>query len=479
MARLSRRGDDLRVIYLDEFADTHGSAAEDLIDRVVTAYGDDSVQQLATLSMVVEGASNLLTKVIEWGRLASYLEQSTRYIYFDAKVQGQYKYFVPNLPENIRTKYCMGMDRIFDLYSEIVRGITAYVRRKYPEPTSPAERTAWIGATRAQACDAARPLLPVATKSTVGIVASAQAIEGLIRRLLSSNLHEAQDIGRMVLHEARKVIGPFLRRTDMPERGIAWINYTRDTRDAIETLVKQYLPQPDHTQAPVTLLNFWPTDEVALVPEMLFESSNHSLESLRTLVQRWQKNQVEEIFQAYIGNRLNRRHKPGRVLELAHYEFEVVGDYGTFRDLQRHRMVDGWEWQKISPNLGFDTPELVIEAGFESLFREGYRISSHLYNDLATFPLEAQYTTLLGHKMRYRFMMNARQAFHMLELRTSPQGHPGYRKICKEIHRLLAEVHPLIGKAMLFVNKSGDPELTRLEAERATQTKIQLQLERL
>ena len=173
---------------------------------------------------------------------------------------------------------------------------------------------------------------------------------------------------------------------------------------------------------------------------------------------------------------MNRRHKPGRALEEAHYKWEIVADYGTFRDLQRHRMVDDWEWQNLTTKYGYDVPDLIKEAGFEPQFRECFAISEKLWKTMKDAGLEeeAQYATLFGHKLRYHFMMNAREAFHLLELRTSPQGHPGYRKICQEMHRLLSEVHPRLGAAMKFVNQGGDPPLTRLDAERATQLKLKL-----
>ena len=477
MARLSRRGSDLREIYLDEFAAAGTDGAEGLIDRVVTAYGDDSVQQLITVATVVEGASNLLTKKIEWSRLASYLEQSTRYIYYDQKdAAGNYKYFTPrNLSEALAAEYRRALDDIFARYSEIVRGVTEHVRKKNPEPADKAERTAWLGATRAQACDAARPTLPVATKSTVGIVASSQAMEAMIRRLLADQLQESNDTGRLLLRESRKVIGAFLKRADLPERGLAWVMYLEETKKKLHELAQKYLPESssDFSQE-VRLVGFSPKDEMDLLPGMLFESSSLSEAELRREVASWPEDRKEEVFAAYVGDRLNRRHKPGRALEEAHYAWEVVADYGTFRDLQRHRIVDAWEWQDLTVKYGYDVPDLIKEAGFEPQFRECFAISEKLWGELrkAGFENEAQYATLLGHKLRYRFIINAREAFHLLELRTSPQGHPGYRKICQEMHRQLAEVHPRLGKAMKFVNQGGDPPLTRLEAERATQIKL-------
>ncbi len=479
MARLSRRGSDLREIYLDEFAAAGAEGADALIDRVVTGYGDDSVQQLITVATVVEGASNLLTKKIEWSRLASYLEQSTRYIFYDTKdADGNYRYFTPrNLTPELTASYKEALDRIFDLYSEIVRGLTDHVRKANPEPVDRTERTAWLGATRAQACDAARPTLPVATKSTVGIVCSSQAMEAMVRRLLADPLQESNETGKSLLREARKVIGAFLKRADLPERGLAWVVYLQETKKRMKELVKKYLPgESGDFSKEVTLEWAFPADELELVPGILFENSELSEAEIKTAVAAMSAEQKEEIFAAYMGDRRNRRHKPGRALEEAHYKWELVADYGTFRDLQRHRMVDDWEWQNLTTKYGYDVPALVIEAGFEKQFRECFSISEKFFNDMraAGFEEEAQYATLLGHKLRYHFIINARQAFHLLELRTSPQGHPGYRKICQEMHRQLSAVHPRLGKAMHYLNVNGDPALTRLEAERATQLKLKL-----
>jgi thymidylate synthase ThyX len=479
MARLSRRGSDLREIYLDEFADTGSEGAAGLIDRVVTSYGDDSVQQLITVATVVENASNLLTKKIEWGRLSSYLEQSTRYIFYDTKnAQGKYRYFTPrNLSAELTSTYNSSMDHLFDLYSEIVRGVTEHVRTKNPEPADRTERMTWLGATRAQACDVARPTLPVATMSTVGIVSSSQGLEGMVRRLLADPLEESNEAGRSLLRESRKVIGAFLKRADLPERGLAWIMYLQETEKKMKELAKKYLPgESNDFSKEVTLVSYSPKDELEIIPGMLFKPGTVSEVEEKAAIAKLSMEEKEEIFSGYMGNRMNRRHKPGRAIEEARYKWEVVADYGTFRDLQRHRIVDDWEWQNLTVKYGYDVPQLIVEAGFEAQFKECFTLSKKLYEEMmgAGLEEEAQYATLLGHKLRYHFIINAREAFHMLELRTSPQGHPGYRKICQEMHRQLSEVHPRLGNAMKFVNQDGDPALTRLDAERATQLKLKL-----
>jgi len=475
MARLSRRGDDMRITILDEFAGKLGKDAK-LLQRVITAYGDDSVQQLAGQHIVVENASNLLTKKLEWGRLAAYIEQSTRYIYFDKKDKNSnYRYHTPDyLPEKIRTQYCEIIDNIFDLYSEMVHKLAAYVENNSSRPKHERD-TALKGATRAQACDAIRPVLPVATTATVGIFASGQALESLIMHLLADDMSEARETGEQMLREARKVIPTFLERADKPDRGGAMVAYLADTKHAVQKLAKELLPEQHATpKDAVRLTDVWPRNELDLVADMLYEHSNLAVQELQAEVNTWPYDKKLQVFQAYMGERLNRRHRPGRALEKAHYSWDLLCDYGIFRDLQRHRMVDDLEWQLLTPRYGYEVPALVEEAGLADQFERCFDLSLKLYSLLqeAGYPLEAQYATLLGHRMRWKVTYNAREAFHLHELRTSPQGHPGYRKLVLEMHEKLSEIHPLLGEAMKFVNKDEDAELSRLAAERYTQFKL-------
>ncbi len=477
MARLSRRRDDMRITILDEFAGKVDKDAQ-LLHRVITAYGDDSVQQLGGIHLVVENASNLLTKKLEWGRMAAYLEQSTRYIYFDQKdIKGKYRYHTPDyLEPDLKQQYEQAMDSVFDLYSSMVRQLTEHVRNISGIPEEERD-IAWKGATRAQACDAVRAVLPVATKSTVGIFASGQALESLIMHLLSDDLPEAKATGQSLLEQGRKVIPMFLERADKPERGGAMIAYRANTASQVKELAKQHLPD-NHatgTTEAVTLVDFWPKNELLLVPDMLYEHSNLSLEQLQSEVNAWPYDRKLAVFKAYMGERLNRRHRPGRGIEKAHYSWDLVCDYGIFRDLQRHRMVDDMNWQLLTPSYGYEIPKLVEEAGLSEQFEACFDISLKLYSLLQQhgYQLEAQYATLLGHKMRWKVTYNAREAFHLHELRTTPQGHPGYRKLVLQMHEKLAEVHPLLAESMRFVNTDEDPKLTRLAAERYTQFKLQ------
>lgn len=480
MARLSRRGDDMRVTVLDEFAhamEKDSRKDEQLLHRVITAYGDDSVQQLVGIHLAVENSSNWLTKKLEWGRLASYLEQSTRYIYYDQKdATGKYKYHTPTHFDPATTKaYNQALDQIFDTYSLMVRRLTDHIREHSNVPENERDG-AWRSATKAQACDAVRPVLPVATVSTVGIFASGQALESLIMHLLADEMPEARATGQKLLDEARKIVPAFLERADKPERGGAMTAYRANTYQSVKHLADTLLPSNYTATAgePVTLTSVFPRNELDLVPDMLYEHSNLSLRDIEHAVDRLPYEQKTDIFNAYIGDRLNRRMRPGRALEKAHYSWDLVCDYGIFRDLQRHRMVDDMEWQALTPRFGFDVPQLIEDAGLTEEYESCFDMSLALYSLLQQngYALEAQYATLLGHKMRWKVTYNAREAFHLHELRTAPQGHPGYRKLVGAMHQKLAEVHPRLAEAMKFVNRDEDPELTRLAAERYTQYKL-------
>lgn len=457
MARLSRRRDDMRVTILDEFANAAGKDSQ-LLQQVITAYGDDSVQQLVGQHIVVEDASNLLAKKLEWGRLASYLEQPTRYTYFDQTDEnGKYKYFTPsNLKPEVKASYEDAMDAIFKVYSVLVRELTNHVRKNSNTPKDQQDN-AWMSTTRAQACDAIRLVLPVATKSTVGIFASGQALESLIMHLLSDDLPEAYETGQKILKEARKVTPEFLEQVDKPERGGATIAYGSETRESMKKITEQILPVHHAGKSkPVQLTDVWPRNELDVVPDMLYEFSNSSLQEIRDEVSGWTYDKKLSVFDKYIGKRLNRRHRPGRALEKIHYSFDLMCDYGIFRDLQRHRMVDDLEWQTLTPRYGYDTSTLVEEAGLTDLYEQCFDISLKLHSYLtqAGYTEEAQYATLLGHNMRWKVTYNAREAFHIHELRTSPQSHPGCRKLAQKMHEAVKNVHPNIAEAMKFVNQN-------------------------
>jgi thymidylate synthase ThyX len=298
----------------------------------------------------------------------------------------------------------------------------------------------------------------------------------MIMRLRSSESLEARQTGDKILEETRKIIPTFLERADKPERGGAVTAYMANTRETMTKLAKENLEESYSSDLhEVKLKHVYPRNELDALPHMLFEYSSLSIDEIEEQVSSWSISKKQEVFKSYMGERLNRRHKPGRAIEQLRYTWELICDYGIFRDLQRHRMVDDLEWQMLSPRYGFDIPDIAEQAGLGEMFEECFDLSAELYSNMqsAGYSYESQYATLLGHKMRWTITYNAREAFHFHELRTAPQGHPGYRKLVQKMHEKLQEKHPLVADSMIFVNSDEDPELTRLAAERATQYKLE------
>jgi thymidylate synthase ThyX len=484
-ARYSRSAKTLRRLFLDEFVgdlDISGDAsvdatvglrrAEELYDRVFLEYGDDSVAQLGGVHLACEQASNLLTKVLEWGRLMSYLEQSTRYVAYDSRLAtGRYRYYRdPDvLDSQLGARYVGDMDRMFEAYAELLPVMQAWLTKRFPRRVGDSDFV-HRQSIRAKALDSLRGLLPTASVSNVGIYGTGQSYEQLILRMRAHPLPEARRYGEMMLEELRKVIPSFLQRLDRPERGGVWAAYMASTRRETDALVERLWPDAgtSERQEPlVKLIEYDPEGEDKVLAAMCFTSSTLDDEELVRRVSRLSVDERLAIAHAYVGDRTNRRHRPGRALERTSYRFEIISDYGAFRDLQRHRMLTV-EWQPLTPDLGYEVPEAVVEAGVEVPFEASISRSAELYRDMRPiFPERASYALTLAHRLRYVMHMNAREALHLIELRSGTQGHPVYRRIAQEMHRLIAEQagHRIIAAAMTFVDHS-EPELERLDAER-------------
>jgi thymidylate synthase ThyX len=486
-ARYSRSPKSLRRLFLDEFVgdlDIEGDTtvdatigverAEELYEKVFFEYGDDSVAQLGGVHLACEQASNILTKVLEWGRLMSYLEQSTRYISYDARLGGRYRFHRDPaiLSSRFGTRYVGDMDRMFDSYSVLLAKVTDHVRAtvaRQPGDSDFVYRTA----TRAKALDAVRGVLPAAALSNVGIYGSGQAFENLLIRMRAHPLPEARHYADLMLHELRKVVPSFLRRVDLPDRGGRWGHYLSSTRDNTAELVESLFEGVPVEQVPsVQLVDFDPDAEDKMLAAICYSHTHLPESQLMERVRTLGPTERLALMKSYIGQRENRRYKPGRAFERVDYRFDVLSDYGAFRDLQRHRMLT-IEWQSLTPNHGYVRPELVEEAGMADVFDDAMARSAALFDALKDeFPQQAQYAVSMAYRMRYTMQFNAREAIHLLELRSSPQGHPSYRRIALEMHRLIAEEagHRAVAGAMTHLTTEA-PDLERLESERRAEAR--------
>jgi thymidylate synthase ThyX len=488
-ARYSRSSKSLRRLFLDEFSDrvadhpvagapapAVGEArAARLYARVLTEYGDDSVAQLGGAHLACEGVSNVATKALEWGRLMSYLEQSTRYVPYTDRPQGRWKYCVP--PEVARSPlagdFTRTLDLSFETYARWLPAMEAHFRARHPQAAEDSDAV-YRSVVRAKALDTLRGLLPAATTSNVGLFGTGQAYEALLLRLFAHPLEEVRSLGASILAELRQVIPAFLTRVDQPDRGGRWIEYLADTRQRVQAAARpllEGLSPADRDE--VTLTEFDPEGELKVVAAALYAQSTLPDDQLLALARRLSPAERARVLRAYVGDRGNRRHKPGRAFERTRYRFDILADYGAFRDLQRHRLLT-LEWQPLGTLHGSVMPAAVEEAGALAEWRRVMDESAELHARLVSHGLReaAQYAVVMAYRIRFYMDLNAREAMHVIELRTGLQGHPAYRRLCQQMHRAIAEVagHRAIADAMQFVDYSS-VELERLQAERNLERK--------
>ena len=493
-ARYSRSNKSLRRLFLDEFY-THSTKlttdsmpvagmerASSLYDKMILDFGDDSVAQLGGAHIACEQVSNILTKIIEKGRIASYLEQSTRYVYYNKKINGQYHYVIP--PEiagsPLESLYKEYMDFLFDTYTEILEELTPILKKKYPQGEKQTDR-AWEAIIRAKACDIVRGLLPASTRSNLGVYANGQAFEYMLVKMYASDNAEVIQYADMILHELRKIIPAFLTRVDLENRGKLWSQYIKDIHSDMNGVVKSLLKKETvalpirHTQNEVNLIA-WDKDGLdKIIQSILFEYTFESEKDIQKRIETFTEEEKRDILKKYCGNRQNRRHKPGRALETISYKFEVLSDYGAFRDLQRHRMLT-LEWQKLSPRNGYIIPiELEDLPRLKKLY-ENALIKSEGIDDKINdaFGEEvAQYVIPFAYRVRYEICMNLREATHFIELRSQKQGHYSYRKVCIDMHDLIINKakHDFVDDCMKFVDKNFY-DLSREDAENKKDRKL-------
>ena len=395
-ARYSRYQGTLRRLYLDEFADSLGATAAQpvsdavegeraaaLYERIFVGYGDDSVAQLGGAHVACEWVSNVLTKVLQRPRLGAYLEQSTRYIAYDAAMtedDHRYRYY---RDAELGGDYERAMDAIFAIYANLLPRVTTWADEAFPapdgEPTAAHRR-----AIKAKALDLLRGLLPAASLSHMGIYASGQTYEQLILHLLAHPLPEARTAGRGILDAVQAVMPSFVSRVERPDRGGEWIGYLEARERAAERWVARLGLDREHdgeAARPSVRLLHVDGDEASLLAALLFEAAGADEQSLLIRVDALSSDERTELLADLVGQRSNRRHRPGRGFEALRYRFEIVSDYGAFRDLQRHRMLTV-QWQRLTPDLGAGVPEEVDAAGAGDDYRRALEISRDAYERL-------------------------------------------------------------------------------------------------
>ncbi len=449
--------------------------AEAFYDRVLVQYGDDSVAELGGTHMAIENVSNVVVKLIEDRRIGlNPLEKSTRYVQFDDKNDlDQYKYHRDDklVASPVGPVYIEAMDLLFDTYTNLMDPLKKHLSQKFPQKEGQSN-SAYAAALRAQACDVLRYLLPMGTLTNMGVVGNGRAYEYLIQCLLASPFAEAHDIAHKLLGELRQILPAFVRRVET-ERGRQSIDYLRD-RSAYEVSqsIDAEIEYPTDTVQQVRLVDWDKDGETRIAAALLFEGSRYPLDVIQSTLATKTKQEVRSIIRGEYDLRSHRTHKPSRAFEHTSYAFDIVCDIGAFRDLHRHRILTQ-QRQPYSTHHGYIIPPDIKAMGAEADYRLAMDTAKKAYDKIAKkFPHEAQYVVPFGYLIRFTMRMNAREAFHLCELRSTIQGHWSYRYVAQEMARQIGEVHPAVGEGMM-VDWSQGEEMARMKAEQRQEAKLQ------
>jgi thymidylate synthase ThyX len=510
-SRYSRSTKSLRRTFFDEFLGDPELGLRDLLgaqtaasgdsaalkkarafyDRVLVGYGDDSVAQLGGAHIACENISNVAAKLLEDARIGiAPLEKSTRYVRFDQKdATGGYLFYrEPRIiASRHRDRYLEVMNLLFDTYSRQMEPMLQHVAASLPieqvevrDPTSgkalayaDAQKddklrrwaeTAYRATVRAQACDVLRSYLPAATLTNVGMFGVGQAFEYLISKLYSHELSEAKELGKAMLGELDQLIPSFVKRAQSNE-------FIAGTAASAKALAKKAVTSaPFKSAEPVTLIDYDTQAEEKIIAAILYSHTRHPLAQLRDLAGKLSSEEQRKILDEHFSRRRHRRDKLSRAFENVYYTFDILGNLGLYRDLHRHRILTQ-ERQDFTTVHGYDTPSEIEEGGFKGAFDDCMAQTAKLYEEIhRDFPSEAQYVVPFAYKIRWYMKMNLREALHMVELRTMPQGHPDYRFICQEIWRKIQEVHPSLAECGKFIDWK-KYRLGRLQSEMRTEYK--------
>jgi thymidylate synthase ThyX len=495
MSRYSRTDKSMRRIFLDEFL-TNQNRGDEFYTRVLIEYGDDSVAELGAAQIAIEDLSNIAVKKIEDRRIGlSYLEKSSRYVAWDKKVDGHYKFYKDPTIMNSKfaDKYIESCNLDFDVYSKNIELMINYIREKYPiekysfkdssgneKPYSNLNSDADIksaeiiyrGSTKAKALDILRGLLPASTLTNVGVTGNGRAFEYLLSILFSSELEEERLLASKIKNELDSTIKSFVRRADN-KYGKDLQNYLQSTRKIALKFTKKYV-RSDSPKGYLTKLVDYESESSAIdkvIAAIFYEQSpGMDYHKILSSVKKMPKIKKNQILATFSKLRKNRRHRPTRAFEMVNYTFDLINNFGMFRDLHRHRVLT-LERQLLTTDHGFNVPKEISVLGIDKDFKDCMYKSKEVFNVIRKkYPVNAQYVVNFSYNYPYFMRLNLREACHLIELRTVPQGHIDYREVAQNMFKEIKKVHPNLSKIIKYVDLK-KYELERFESEKRTEEK--------
>lgn len=495
MSRYSRTDKSMRRIFLDEFLQNK-NRGEEFYNRVLLEYGDDSVAELGEAQIAIEGLSNIAVKKIEDRRIGlSYLEKSSRYVAWNKKINGQYRFY--REPVLMKSKfgdlYLDTCNFSFDIYSKNIEPMIKYIREKYPiekytfkdskdgteksfsklkeENDIKSANMIYNGSTKAKALDILRGLLPASTLTNVGITGNGRAFEYLLTILASSELEEEQDLASKIKKELDTTIKAFVRRAD-DKYGKAFQNYLQQLKKISRIVAKEI--KPKIILGVRTQLVNYESEKTAIdkiITSIIYEQSpSTSYNIIMQQVKKLSDEKKRKIISTFTKLRKNRRHRPSRAFESVYYTFDLLNNFGMFRDFHRHRALT-LERQLLTTDHGYNIPKEIKILGIEKDYRECMAKTKQTFDKIRTkYPEQGQYVVNFAYNYPYFMKFNLREACHLIELRTVPQGHIDYRRVAQQMFKEINRVHPHLSKIMKFVDLK-EYDLERFESEKRSEEK--------
>ncbi|GDY16052.1 thymidylate synthase [Nitrosopumilaceae archaeon] len=495
MSRYSRTDKSMRRIFLDEFLQNK-NRGEEFYNRVLIEYGDDSVAELGEAQIAIEGLSNIAVKKIEDRRIGlSYLEKSSRYVAWNKKINGKYRFH--REPVLMKSKFGDVYEETcnfsFDIYSKNIEPMVKYIREKYPiekytfkdskdsteklfpklkgENDIKSANMIYNGSTKAKALDILRGLLPASTLTNVGITGNGRAFEYLLTILASSELEEEQDLASKIKKELDTTIKAFVRRAD-DKYGRAFQNYLQQIKKASKTVTKEI--KPKITEGVRTHLVDHESEKIAIdkiITSIIYEQSpSTSYSIIMQQVKKLSDEKKIKIINTFTKLRKNRRHRPSRAFESVYYTFDLLNNFGMFRDFHRHRALT-LERQLLTTDHGYNIPNEIKVLGIEKDYRECMLKTKQTFDKIRIkYPEQGQYVVNFAYNYPYFMKFNLREACHLIELRTVPQGHADYRRVAQQMFKEINRIHPNLSKIMKFVDLK-EYDLERFESEKRSEEK--------
>ena len=501
MSRYSRTDKSMRRIFLDEFLGNE-QRGEKFYDKILAGYGDDSVAELGEAQIAIEGISNIAVKTIEDRRIGlSYLEKSSRYVPWNKKANGKYRFYRDTdiMESSSADTYEDACNYSFDTYSNGIESVTNYIREKYgiemysfkdssdgtdkpfselsdSDDIKTAERI-YKSSTRSKALDVLRGLLPASTLTNVGICGNGRAFEYLLTVLGSSNLEEERILAAQIKGELDTTIKSFVKRaTD--KYGLEMQDYLRNVKTESKCMVPSDFacagPNPDQG-AIINLAEYEPENYALdkIIANIMYGQCGASYGRVLEYVHGLSEVAKDYIIDRHVMIRENRRQRPSRAFESVYYTFDLRSNFGMFRDIHRHRALT-MHRQLLTTNHGYHVSDEIEEAGFGKNFDDCMRSTKDAFYTISQVnPEQAQYVVNFAFNYPYMMKLNLREACHLIELRTIPQGHADYRRMAQKMFREIRAVHPRLSRIIKFADMN-EYALERFSAEKKKAAKSDL-----